>query len=114
MVGGFTDPAASRTGFGALLIGYHDQGHLVYAGKVGTGYDEETLDRLGSELRDLKVSDTPFDRGDPPGGANWVRPELVVEVGFTEWTEGGRLRHPRYLGLRRDKPARDVVKEVPS
>lgn len=114
VVGGFTDPAASRTGFGALLIGYHDQGHLVYAGKVGTGYDEETLDRLGSELRDLKVSDTPFDRGDPPGGANWVRPELVVEVGFTEWTEGGRLRHPRYLGLRRDKPARDVVKEVPS
>lgn len=114
VVGGFTDPEGSRTGFGALLIGYHDQGHLVYAGKVGTGYDEETLDRLGSDLRDLETSDIPFDRGDPPDGAHWVRPELVVEVGFTEWTEGGRLRHPRYLGLRRDKPAGDVVREVPS
>lgn len=114
VVGGFTDPEGSRTDFGALLIGYHDRGHLVYAGKVGTGYDEETLDRLGSELRDLETSDKPFDRGDPPDGAHWVRPELVVEVGFTEWTEGGRLRHPRYLGVRRDKPAGDVVREVPS
>lgn len=114
VVGGFTDPEGSRTDFGALLIGYHDQGELVYAGKVGTGYDEETLDRLGAELRDLATSDTPFNRGDPPGGAHWVRPELVVEVGFTEWTEGGRLRHPRYLGMRRDKPAEDVVREVPS
>lgn len=114
VVGGFTDPEGSRSGFGALLIGYHDRGHLVYAGKVGTGYDEETLDHLGSELRERTVSDSPFDRGDPPGGAHWVRPELVVEVGFTEWTEGGRLRHPRYLGERRDKPAGDVVREVPS
>lgn len=113
VVGGYTDPEGSRTDFGALLIGYHDNGDLVYAGKVGTGYDEETLDRLGSELRDLEKSESPFDRGDTPSGAHWVEPKIVVEVGFTEWTDQGRLRHPRYLGLRRDKPAGEVVRETP-
>jgi bifunctional non-homologous end joining protein LigD len=114
VVGGFTDPEGSRTDFGALLIGYHDDGDFVYAGKVGTGYDDETLETLGSELRRLEVSDPAFDRGDAPSGAHWVEPEVVIEVGFTEWTNQGRLRHPRYLGVRRDKDPGDVVRERPS
>ena len=114
VVGGYTDPKGKRTDFGALLIGYNDDGELVYAGKVGTGYDEETLDRLGSELRDLQRSDSPFDRGATPSGAHWVEPRMVVEIGFTEWTDQGRLRHPRYLGMRRDKAPEEVVRETPT
>jgi DNA ligase D-like protein (predicted ligase) len=114
IVGGFTEPRGSRNGFGSLLIGYRRNGDLVYAGKVGTGYDEATLARLRSRLDDLMTPQSPFDAGDPPAGAHWVAPEVVIEVGFTEWTEGGRLRHPRYLGVRRDKAADQVVRETPS
>jgi bifunctional non-homologous end joining protein LigD len=81
---------------------------------VGTGYDDETLDRLGSELRELEQSDSPFDSGDTPSGVHWVEPRVVVEIGFTEWTDQDRLRHPRYLGIRRDKDPADVVRETPS
>lgn len=114
VVAGFTDPEGSRTGFGALLIGYQDEGDLVYAGKVGTGYDRETLENLGSKLEGMEVDEVPFAAGDPPDDAHWVEPEVVVEIGFTEWTDDGRLRHPRFLGLRRDKTAEDVVREAPS
>ena len=111
VVGGFTDPQGARSGFGALLVGYYEGGRLRYAGKVGTGYDERTLRDLRSRMDRLAREFSPF--ADPVGerGAHWVAPELVAEVGFTEWTDDGKLRHPRFTGLRRDKPAREVVRE---
>jgi DNA ligase D-like protein (predicted ligase) len=115
VIGGWTDPEGTRTGFGALLVGYYDNGTLVYAGKVGTGYDHTTLRQLGAKLRRLSRSRSPFARGNPPArGAHWVQPALVGQFGFTEWTRDGRLRHPRFLGLRSDKPAHAVVRERPA
>jgi bifunctional non-homologous end joining protein LigD len=114
VVGGFTDPAGSRTGFGALLVGYYDEADLRYAGKVGTGYDTATLTALRTRLDGLVRATQPF--AGPPvreRGAHWIRPDLVAQVGFTEWTRDGKLRHPRFLGLRRDKRPRDVIREVP-
>lgn len=113
VIGGFTDPRGSRTGFGALLVGYHAEGSLRFAGRVGTGFDDGTLERLTSLLTSREQASSPFD--DAPDGrdVHWVSPDLVCEVGFTEWTAAGRLRHPRFLGLRDDKPARDVVRERP-
>jgi len=114
VIGGWTEPAGERTGFGALVVGYHEGGELVCAGKVGTGFDEETLESLGARLRSRERRTSPFDRGSPSGAdVHWVTPELVAEFGFTEWTDDGRLRHPRFVGLRRDKPAKDVVRERP-
>jgi DNA ligase D-like protein (predicted ligase) len=115
VIGGFTAPKGSRTEFGALLVGYNDNGALRYAGKVGTGFDQATLRSLGERMRKLERPDSPFEPFKPvPPGTRWVRPELVAQVGFAEWTRDGRLRHPRYIGLRDDKPAREVVREVPS
>jgi bifunctional non-homologous end joining protein LigD len=114
VIGGFTDPRGSRVGFGALLLGYHDAaGDLVYAGKVGTGFDQRTLRRLGRELARLERPRPAFERGDPPrsGSVHWVEPRLVGEVSFTEWTAAGELRHPRFQGLRRDKRPSAVVRE---
>ena len=111
VIGGFTDPRGSRVGFGALLVGYYENGQLRYAGKVGTGYDTRTLLELGAKLRALEMKRSPFAEPVREKGAHWVRPELVAEVGFTEWTVDGKLRHPRFLGLRDDKPARSVVRE---
>jgi bifunctional non-homologous end joining protein LigD len=115
VVGGFTAPKGSRTDFGALLVGYNEDGALRYAGKVGTGFGHETLRELGARLRELEQDESPFEPFKPvPPSTRWVRPELVGQVAFSEWTRDGRLRHPRYLGLRDDKPAREVVREVPS
>jgi bifunctional non-homologous end joining protein LigD len=115
VIGGFTAPQGSRTDFGALLVGHWDDGRLRYAGKVGTGFDQATLHELGGRLRELERDDPPFADVHPiPRGTHWVEPELVAQIGFTEWTRDGRLRHPRYLGLRDDKPAREVVREQPS
>ena len=112
VVGGFTDPRGTRVGFGALLLGHHDGGRLVYAGKVGTGYDTATLRELRSRLDALEQPQSPFAGGaGRQAGVHWVRPELVAEVEFTEWTGDGRLRHPRFVGLREDKPASEVVRE---
>lgn len=112
VVCGFTDPKGSRVGFGALLLGYYDSDDLVYAGKVGTGFDDDTLRSLSKRLQSLERTTSPLDRGDPAAkGTHWVRPKLVAEIGFTEWTDDGRLRHPRFLGLRRDKEASEVVRE---
>jgi DNA ligase D-like protein (predicted ligase) len=111
VIGGFTEPHGSRVGFGALLVGYYENGRLRYAGKVGTGYDTPTLIQLGKQLRELEIDSRPFAEPVREKGAHWVRPELVAEVGFTEWTADGKLRHPRFLGLRDDKPARAVVRE---
>ena len=113
VIGGYTDPEGERIGFGALLIGYYEDGDLRYAGKVGTGYDDETLRALRERLESITTDDCPFDAGDPPESAHWVEPRLVGEVGFTEWTPDGRLRHPRYLGLRDDKEPKEVIRERP-
>ena len=112
VVGGWTDPAGTRQGLGALLVGHHDaDGALRYAGKVGTGYDAAALTMLRSRLDGLAADASPFaDRVREPH-AHWVLPELVCAVGFSEWTTDGRLRHPRYQGLRIDKDPADVVRE---
>ena len=115
VIGGFTDPQGSRTGFGALLLGYYDpDGHLVYAGKVGTGFDRPTLDSLHALLSKLERDRPAFDRGHlPRSHVHWVEPRLVGQVGFSEWTTDGQLRHPRFQGLRRDKAPAEVVREMP-
>jgi DNA ligase D-like protein (predicted ligase) len=114
VVGGFTDPAGSRSDFGALLVGYHEDGVLRYAGRVGTGYSTTTLHELGARLRELETPASPFADARPvPRGTHWVRPELVAQIGFAEWTTEGRLRQPRFLGLRDDKRASEVVRERP-
>ena len=115
VIGGFTAPQGSRTDFGALLVGYYEDGRLRYAGKVGTGFDHAALEELGRRLRELERGDASFADVHPiPRGTHWVEPELVAQIGFSEWTRDGRLRHPRYLGLRDDKPAAEVVRERPS
>jgi bifunctional non-homologous end joining protein LigD len=115
VIGGYTDPEGARAEFGSLLLGVHDRaGRLVYAGRVGTGFDHATLRSLGARLRKLEQRVCPFapDGPRPPArGAHWVKPELVGEVAFTEWTRDGRLRHPAFEGLREDKPAAQVVRE---
>ncbi|HWX96488.1 MAG TPA: non-homologous end-joining DNA ligase [Solirubrobacteraceae bacterium] len=114
VIGGFTDPGGARTDFGALLVGYHDDGRLVYAGKVGTGFSAATLGDLGARLRELETPHSPFVDARPvPRGAHWTRPELVAQIGFAEWTTDGRLRQPRFLGLRDDKLPEEVVRERP-
>jgi ATP-dependent DNA ligase len=114
VIGGYTDPSGSRTDFGALLVGYYEQDALRYAGKVGTGYSAATLRELGARLRALETPESPFVDARPvPRGTHWTRPELVAQIGFAEWTRDGRLRQPRFLGLRDDKHAREVVRERP-
>jgi bifunctional non-homologous end joining protein LigD len=114
VVGGFTDPRGAREGFGALLVGYFDKKDFVFAGKVGAGLTFDTLRTLRLQLDRLEISKKPFTRGTGlPRHAHWVEPEIVVQVLFSEWTEAGKLRHPRLQGVRTDKPARDVVREQP-
>jgi bifunctional non-homologous end joining protein LigD len=113
VIGGFTDPQGARHGFGALLLGYHEDGELKYAGKVGTGFDEKLLASLHADLREREVRHSPFGGPVKEPGAHWVRPDLVAQIGFSEWTRDGRLRHPRFAGLREDKKAADVVRERP-
>jgi bifunctional non-homologous end joining protein LigD len=115
VIAGYTDPKGSRTGFGALLIGYYDaDGQLAYAGKVGTGFDDATLTSLAATLADLVRPAPAFDRGTlPRSGVHWVEPRLVGQVAFSEWTPAGQLRHPRFEGLRRDKDPATVVREIP-
>jgi bifunctional non-homologous end joining protein LigD len=119
VVGGFTDPQGGRVGLGALLVGYFDGprpgADFVFAGKVGTGFDTRLLLELRTRLDALEIPAPPFTRavGLPRLRAHWVRPELVVQVAFVEWTVHGKLRHSRLLGIRTDKPARDVVREGP-
>lgn len=115
VIGGFTNPRGTRTGFGALLLGYYDPvRQLIYAGKVGTGFNQQTLHSLHATLAGLEQDRPPFDRGKlPRSGVHWVQPRLVAEVGFSEWTTAGELRHPRFQGLRDDKDPADVVRETP-
>jgi bifunctional non-homologous end joining protein LigD len=116
VIGGYTDPQGARQGFGALLLGVYDGADLRYCGKVGTGFNDALLKSLFAKLTRRATDKPPF--VDPPTGAegrraHWVRPELVGEVSFTEWTRDGTLRHPSFQGLREDKPARTVVREAP-
>ena len=113
VIGGYTAPRGSRTDLGALLLGYYDDGELRYAGKVGTGFTRETLHDLAARLAPLKRDGSPFADEVRERTATWVEPELVAQVGFSEWTQDHRLRHPRFLGLRDDKAAREVVREAP-
>ena len=113
VVVGWTDPEGSRVALGALLLGYFDGDDLVYAGKVGTGFSQKVLRDLHQRLTELERDTSPCTRGKlPTAGVHWAEPELVAEVAFTEWTTAGQLRHPRYLGLRTDKLAADVVREA--
>jgi bifunctional non-homologous end joining protein LigD len=111
VVGGFTAPKGSRTILGALLVGYYKDDRLRYAGKVGTGFTRATLEDLQQHLEPLRRDASPFADEVKERAVSWVEPELVAQVGFSEWTGDGRLRHPRFLGLREDKPAREVVRE---
>jgi bifunctional non-homologous end joining protein LigD len=114
VIGGYTEPRGSRVEFGALLLGYYRDGQFEYAGKVGTGFDTETLHELGAQLRALSREDPPFNepRTIKERHVTWVEPKLVAQIGFTEWTRDGRLRHPRFLGLREDKAPSEVVREA--
>lgn len=116
VIGGYTDPRGARVGLGALLLGVHGnngrRGQLRYAGSVGTGFDDRTLSELKKKLDALASTEQPFaPSADLPRGAHWVRPELIAEVSFGEWTQSGRIRHPVFHGLRSDKPAREIVRE---
>ena len=115
VVGGFTDPQGRRAGLGALLVGYYEGEDLVFAGRVGTGLgNTQSLLALRARLDALEAPASPFTRagGLPRVRAHWVRPEIVVQVAFIEWTVHGKLRHPRLRGIREDKAPREVVRET--
>ncbi|MDQ3757607.1 MAG: non-homologous end-joining DNA ligase [Actinomycetota bacterium] len=112
VIGGWLEGTRNRQGrIGALLVGYYDGGALRFAGKVGTGYTDRTLEELAATLAPLARDNSPFDTRVPYKQSHWVDPVLVCEVEFTEWTAGGTLRHPSYKGLRDDKAPQDVVRE---
>jgi bifunctional non-homologous end joining protein LigD len=115
VVGGFTDPQGARVGFGALLVGYFAGDDFVFAGKVGTGFDTKMLLDLRAKFDRIEIEKSPFTKatGLPRLRAHWVKPQIVVQVSFIEWTVHDKLRHPRLLGIRTDKAARDVVRERP-
>jgi bifunctional non-homologous end joining protein LigD len=129
VVGGFTDPQGTRVGLGALLVGYFaprpgsehpdqeltgERNDFVFAGKVGTGFDTRLLLDLRARLDALEIAERPFTKavGLPRVRAHWVRPEIVVQVAFIEWTDNNKLRHPRLIGMRADRPAREVVRDT--
>ncbi len=112
VIGGYTQPRGGREHFGALLVGYYQKGKLLYAGKVGTGYSEATLALLGKKLRALAIEQCPFSNYTLRArNVVWVKPLLVADFKFAQWTRGGKLRVGRYKGLRDDKKAKDVVRE---
>jgi ATP-dependent DNA ligase len=115
VVGGFTDPRGARVGLGALLVGYYEGGDFVFAGKIGTGFDTTLLLDLRSRLDAIEIPHSPFTRakGLPRLRAHWARPEIVVQIGFIEWTVHGKLRHPRLLGVRYDKDPHHITRERP-
>ena len=113
VVGGFTDPQGARVGLGALLVGYYEGDDFIFAGKIGTGFDTKLLLDLRRRLDAIELPKSPFTKatGLPRLRAHWVRPDIVVQVAFIEWTAHGKLRHPRLLGVRFDKNARSVSRE---
>lgn len=115
VIGGFTEPQGKRLGLGALLVGYFENDDLIFAGKVGTGFDTKLLLDLRKRLDALEIAQSAFTKakGLPRLSVHWVRPEIVVQVAFMEWTRHDKLRHPRLLGVRLDKSAREVMRETP-
>jgi bifunctional non-homologous end joining protein LigD len=127
VIGGFTNPQGSRKFFGALLVGYFENGKFLFAGKVGTGFNETSLRALYRELDKIRILNCPFTNLPEPKGSryspglsasemrkcHWVQPKLVAQIRYTEWTRDTKLRHPVYLGLRHDKSAKEVVREIP-
>jgi bifunctional non-homologous end joining protein LigD len=111
VIGGFTGPSGARHFFGALLLGVYKRGKLEYVGKVGTGFDEETLKALYKRFSSLKRAGSAFSSDVRERGASFITPKLVAQIGYTEWTNDGKLRHPVYLGLRDDKDAKDVTRQ---
>ncbi len=115
VVAGYTDPKGSRVGFGALMLGYYADGKLLFAGEVGTGFNTKTLAELTAKLKPLETERSPFaDHARAKKGQHFVKPKLVAQVAFTEWTRDGKLRHPRFLGIRKDKKPSEVVRETPA
>src|SRR6201996_4670443 len=111
VIGGFTAPSGARRYFGALLLGIYTRGKLDYVGKVGTGFDEETLKSLYKKFGPLKRASSAFGSDIREKDATFIAPKLVAQIGYTEWTGDGKLRHPVYLGLRDDKHAKDVKRQ---
>lgn len=111
VIGGFTDPSGSRSGLGALLLGYYQDGDFIYSGKVGTGFSDETLKELRIKLNKIERKTTAFKTPPKLQAVHWVSPQLVAQIKFSEWTDSGSLRHPVFVGLRTDKDAKDVVRE---
>ena len=112
VIGGWLEGEGKRRGHaGALLVGYYLKGELVYAGKVGTGFTDAMLEKLQGLMKPLEQASSPFGAGKPPKAAHFIKPKLVAELEFVEWTRSGQLRAPSFKGLRADKPARKVVRE---
>ncbi|HEV8669313.1 MAG TPA: non-homologous end-joining DNA ligase [Candidatus Limnocylindria bacterium] len=109
VIGGYTPPQGSRAEFGALLVGLYDRGKLRYTGKVGTGYTQETLRDLGAKLKRLRTDASPFEPPPRIAGAIWVKPRLVAQLAYAEWTADGKLRQPAFLGLRTDKKPEECI-----
>ncbi|QCK16624.1 non-homologous end-joining DNA ligase [Mangrovivirga cuniculi] len=114
VIGGYTDPEGERVGFGALLIGFYENGKLKYAGKVGTGYSDKQLEEMENKMSKKQRKTSPFDEEIKDNGIHFITPEMVAEIGFTEWTNDNKLRHPRFIGLRKDKDPKNVKKETPA
>lgn len=115
VVGGFTKPKGSRIAFGALLVGYYKDDKFYYAGKVGTGFNDEFLTKFGKKLKAIEVKKNPFTNKSAlkDKDVHFVKPKYVVEVGFEQWTKDKKLRQPRLTGIRLDKSPKDVVRETP-
>ncbi|WP_417352153.1 DNA ligase D [Flavobacterium alkalisoli] len=112
VIGGYTEPQGSRKGFGSLLLGYYDRDKLIYAGKVGTGFNDDLLMELHTQLEKIERKTSPFSGENSEKNVHWVTPTLVAQIKYSEWTESGSLRHPVFLALRNDKDAKDVVRET--
>jgi DNA ligase D-like protein (predicted ligase) len=109
VIGGFTAPTGQRSHFGALLVGLYEGAHLRFVGKVGTGFSAATLADLGARMKALRTERSPFDPPPREAGVTWIRPELVAQLAFAEWTADGKLRQPAFLGLRQDKDPRELT-----
>lgn len=112
VIGGYTDPQGSRLGFGALLLGYYEGNKLIYSGKVGTGFNDKLLKDMLTKLKKLERKTTPFETTPKEKNVHWVKPELVAQIKYSEWTETGSLRHPVFIALRDDKNSEEVKRET--
>ncbi|HYD90162.1 MAG TPA: non-homologous end-joining DNA ligase, partial [Flavobacterium sp.] len=113
VIGGYTEPKGSRSGFGSLLLGYYEDGKFVYSGKVGTGFNEKSLKDMYEKLKKLETKTSPFATKPKERNAHWIKPELVAQIKYSEWTETNSLRHPVFIALRNDKKPKDVTRELP-